>query len=100
MKNDIKNQSPEERMITTLRFAKNTLYNSGICGKFFQIAYYCEELITANQDTLEVSKLDALIDLHDFAERAKRNKMAAVDMIELIETIGTALKSNPVEIAA
>jgi hypothetical protein len=100
MKQDIKNQTPEERMITTLRFAKNTLYNSGICGKLFQITYYCEELITANQDTPHTAKLDALVDLDDFGKRAKNNKMAAIDMIEMIETLGKALKSNPIEVAA
>ena len=100
MKKEIKNQTPEERMITTLRFAKNTLYNSGICGKFFQICYYAEELITANQDTEKREMLDALIDLDDFAKRAKRSKMKVNDLMYLLDTLKSALNSNPVNVAA
>lgn len=83
-------------MITTLRFAKNTLYNSGVCGKLFQIAHYAEELITANQETDKREMLDALVDLDDFAKRAKRRKMKVNDVFYLITTIQDALKTNPV----
>ena len=100
MKKDIKQQSPEDRMITTLRLAKNTLYNSGICGKFFQIAHYCQELITANQDSIHTQKLNALVDLDDFAKRAQRENMATRDMLAMLETITQALRANPSEVAA
>ncbi|PCJ67500.1 MAG: hypothetical protein COA58_04050 [Bacteroidetes bacterium] len=100
MKNDIQNQTPEERMITTIRYAKNTLYNSDICGKLFQIAHYCEELITANQDTELHKLLDALVDLDDFVKRAKRSKMKVHDVIFLNDTLSKALKSYPTNVAA
>lgn len=96
MKQDIKNQSAEERMITTLRFAKNTLYNSGICGKLFQIGYYAEELVTANQDTELRDQLDALDSFRDFILRAKRRNVTSKDMQSMVETIKEALKATPV----
>lgn len=96
MNQNIKNQTPEERMITTLRFAKNTMYTSGICGKLFQIAHYCDEIITANQGTELSQHLDALDSLRDFALRAKRKNVTTKDMIDLIRTISEALNTNTV----
>lgn len=40
--------------------------------------------------------LDALVDLDDFAKRAKRKKMKVNDVFYLITTLQDALKSNPV----
>jgi type VI protein secretion system component VasK len=95
MKQNIKNQSAEERMIITLRYAKNTLYTAGICGKLFQIGHYAEELVTANQDTTLREQLEALDSFRDFVLRAKRKNVTSKDVHQMALTLSTALNVAP-----